>query len=67
MCGGLTTGSSGVAHAKRQVEAEVQTAEQELFKSDLRKRSVIEGRIGAGKRKYELDRMLTKLVETSKR
>jgi hypothetical protein len=45
----------------------MQTAErQELFKSDLRKRSVIEGRIGTGKRKYGLDRILTKLVETSR-
>jgi hypothetical protein len=52
---------------KRQIQAEVQTAEQqELFKSDLRKRSVIEGRIGTGKRKYGLDRILTKLVETSR-
>ncbi|NDF51043.1 MAG: hypothetical protein EB116_13325 [Betaproteobacteria bacterium] len=35
---------------KRQIQTEVQTAEQqELFKSDLRKRSVIEGRIGTGK------------------
>jgi IS5 family transposase len=52
---------------KRQVEVEVQTAEQqEIFKSDLRKRSVIEGRIGTGKRKYGLDRILTKLVETSR-
>ena len=52
---------------KKQVKAEVQTAEQqELFKSDLRKRSVIEGRIGTSKRKYGLDRILTKLVETSK-
>jgi len=52
---------------KRQGEAEVQTAEQqELFKSDLRKRSVIEGRKdGTGKWKYGLDRILTKLVETS--
>ncbi len=45
----------------------MQTPEQqELFKSDLRKRSVIEGRIGTGKRKYGLDRIMTKLVETSK-
>ena len=52
---------------KRQVEAEVQTAkQQELFKSDVRKRSVIEGRIGTSKRKYGLDRILTKLVETSR-
>ena len=52
---------------KKQVEAEFQTAEQkELFKSDLRKRSVIEGRIGTSKRKYGLDRILTKLVETSR-
>jgi hypothetical protein len=52
---------------KKQVKAEVQTAEQqELFKSDLRKRSVIEGRIGTSKRKYGLDRILTKLVESSR-
>ena len=52
---------------KKLVEAEVQTAEQqELFKSDLRKRSVIEGRIGTSKRKYGLDRIMTKLVETSR-
>jgi len=52
---------------KKQLEAEVQTAEQqELFKSDLRKRSVIEGRIGTSKRKYGLDRIMTKLVETSR-
>ena len=52
---------------KKQVEAEFQTAEQqELFKSDLRKRSVIEGRIGTSKRKYGLDRIMTKLVETSR-
>ncbi|QPN69183.1 IS5 family transposase [Synechococcus sp. CBW1108] len=52
---------------KKQVEAEVQTAEQqELFKSDLRKRSVIEGRIGTSKRKYGLDRIMTKLIETSR-
>ena len=52
---------------KKQVDAEVQTAEQqELFKSDLRKRSIIEGRIGTGKRKYGLDRIMTKLIETSR-
>ena len=52
---------------KKQVEAEFQTAEQqELFKSDLRKRSVIEGRIGTSKRKYGLDRIMTKLIETSR-
>jgi transposase, IS5 family len=49
------------------IEAELQTAEQqELFKSDLRKRSVIEGRIGTGKRKYGLDRIPTKLIKTSR-
>jgi len=53
--------------SKKQVKTEVQTAEQkELFKSDLRKRSVIEGIIGTGKRKYGLDRILTKLAETSR-
>jgi IS5 family transposase len=52
---------------KKQVKAEVQTAEQkELFKSDLRKRSLIDGRIGTSKRIYGLDRILTKLVETSR-
>jgi IS5 family transposase len=52
---------------KKQAGVEMQTPEQqELFKSDLRKRSVIEGRIGTGKRKYGLDRIMTKLVETSK-
>jgi hypothetical protein len=40
--------------------------QQELFKSDLRKRSVIEGRIGTSKRKYGLDRIMTKLVATSR-
>lgn len=45
----------------------VMTSEQkELFKSDQKKRSVIEGRIGTSKRKYGLDLILTKLVETSK-
>ena len=42
------------------------TEQQELFKSDLRKRSVIEGRIGTSKRKYGLDRILTKLVATAR-
>ncbi len=52
---------------KKQKEPEVQSEEQqELFKSDLRKRSVIEGRIGTSKRKYGLDRIMTKLVETSR-
>ncbi len=52
---------------KKQAAAEMHTPEQqELFKSDLRKRSVIEGRIGMGKRKYGVDRILTKLVETSR-
>lgn len=40
------------------------TEQQELFKLDLRKRSVIEGRIGTSKRKYGLDRILTKLILT---
>ncbi len=45
----------------------MQTAEQqELFKSDLRKRSVIDGRTGTSKRKYRLDQIMTKLVETSR-
>lgn len=52
---------------KKQVESEVQSAEQqELFKSDLRRRSVIEGRIGTSKRKNGLDRIMTTLVETSR-
>ncbi len=52
---------------KQQIEGEVQTAkQQELFKSDMRKRSMIEGRIRRSKRKYGLDRILTKLLETSR-
>ncbi|MFN9547269.1 MAG: transposase, partial [Cyanobacteriota bacterium] len=52
---------------KKQTESEVQTEEQqELFKSDMKKRSVVEGRIGTSKRKYGLDRIMTKLVETSR-
>ena len=42
------------------------TEQQDLFKSDLRRTSVIEGRIGTSKRKYGLDLIMTKLVETSK-
>jgi hypothetical protein len=58
---------SGRARKKETAEAEVQSTEQqELFKSDLRKRSVIEGRIGTSKRKYGLDRIMTKLVATSR-
>ena len=57
---------SGRARRKKE-EPIIQTAEQqELFKSDLKKRSVIEGRIGTSKRKYGLDRIMTKLVQTSK-
>ena len=52
---------------KKQLGDEVQTAEQhELFMSDLRRRSMIEGRIGTSKRKYGLDQIMTKLVETSR-
>jgi hypothetical protein len=58
---------SGRARKKEAAEIEGQTVEQqELFKSDLRKRSVIEGRIGTSKRKYGLDRIMTKLVATSR-
>jgi hypothetical protein len=58
---------SGRARKKEAADLTVQSTEQqELFKSDMRKRSVIEGRIGTSKRKYGLDRILTKLVATSK-
>ncbi len=58
---------SGCARKKEAAEIEGQTSEQqELFKSDLRKRSVIEGRIGTSKRKYGLDLITTKLVATSR-
>jgi len=44
---------SGRAPKKEAAEIEGQSAEQqELFKSDLRKRSVIEGRIGTSNRNY---------------
>jgi hypothetical protein len=42
------------------------TEQQELFKLDMSKRFVIEGRIGTSKRKFGLDRILTKLIDTSK-
>jgi hypothetical protein len=58
---------SGRARKKETAGIEGQTVEQqELFKSDLRKRSVIEGRIRTSKRKYGLDRIMTKLVATSR-
>jgi hypothetical protein len=58
---------SGRARKKEAGDLTVQSTEQqELFKSDLRKRSVIEGRIGTSERKYGLDRILTKLVSTSR-
>jgi len=58
---------SGRARKKEAADLTVQSTEQqELFKSDLRKRSVIEGRIGTSKRKYGLDRIMTKLVATSR-
>ena len=58
---------SGRARKKEAADLTVQSTEQqELFKSDLRKRSVIEGGIGTSKRKYGLDRILTKLVATSR-
>jgi IS5 family transposase len=58
---------SGRARKKEAAEIEGQTVEQqELFKSDLRKHSVIEGRIGKSKRKYGLDRIMPKLVATSR-
>jgi len=57
---------SGRGRGKR-VESPAESAEQQdLFKSDLRKRSVIEGRIGTSKRKYGLNLIMTKLVETSR-
>jgi hypothetical protein len=57
---------SGRGRGKR-VDSPAESAEQQdLFKSDLRRRSVIEGRIGTSKRKYGLDLIMTKLVETSK-
>jgi hypothetical protein len=57
---------SGRARKKEIAETKIQSTEQqELFRSDLRKRSVIEGRIGTSKRKYGLDRIMTKLIETS--
>lgn len=66
-CEGLGIRLSGRARKKEAAEIEGQSPEQqELFKSDLRKRSVIEGRIGTSKRKYGLDRIMTKLVATSR-
>mgnify|MGYP003346590421 CR=1 FL=1 len=52
---------------KKLVEAEMQTAgKQELFQSDLSKRSVIAGQIITSKRKYGLNLIMIKLVKTSR-
>jgi hypothetical protein len=66
-CEGHGIRLSGHARKKEAAEIEGQSPEQqELFKSDLRKHSVIEGRIGTSKRKFGLDRIVTKLVATSR-
>ena len=57
---------SGRGRSKRVASPTESPEQQDLFKSDLRKRSVIEGRIGTSKRKYGLDLIMTKLVETSR-
>jgi IS5 family transposase len=57
---------SGHGRSKKTQERCETIEQQEIFKSDVRKRSVIEGRIGTSKRKYGLDKILTKLVSTSK-
>ena len=57
---------SGRGRSKKSQEKCETIEQQEIFKSDLRKRSVIEGRIGTSKLKYGLDKILTKLVSTSK-
>ena len=58
---------SGRARKKEAGDLTVQSTEQqEQFKSDLRKRSVIKRRMGTSKRKYGLDRILKKLIATSR-
>ncbi|MCP9902309.1 transposase [Cyanobium sp. Cruz CV13-4-11] len=57
---------SGRGRSKRVDSPAESPEQQDLFKFDLRKRSVIEGRIGTSKRKYGLDLIMTKLVETSR-
>jgi hypothetical protein len=57
---------SGRGRGKKSEQKIESVEQQEIFKSDLRKRSVIEGRIGTSKRKYGLDRIMTKLVATSR-
>ena len=57
---------SGRGRGKKSEQQIESVEQQEIFKSDLRKRSVIEGRIGTSKRKYGLDRIMTKLVATSR-
>lgn len=45
----------------------MEVAEQrELFREDQRKKNTIEGRFGTGKRKYNLDRIMTKLEQTAR-
>ena len=55
------------AHARRRLGfSQCSQRKNKAVESDLRKRSVIEGRIGRSKRKYGLDRILTKLIATSR-
>jgi hypothetical protein len=57
---------SGRGRGKKSEQKIESVEQQEIFKSDLRKRSVIEGQIRTSKRKYGLDRIMTKLVATSR-
>jgi transposase, IS5 family len=56
---------SGRRLGSNSTEQETAAEQRELFKADQRKRSVIEGRIGTGKRKFGLNLIMTKLIETS--
>jgi hypothetical protein len=57
---------SGRGRSKKTQDQCVTVEQKEIFRSDLRRRSVIEGRFGTSKLKYGLDKILTKLVSTSK-
>jgi hypothetical protein len=57
---------SGRGRGRYAVPRHESPEEQNMFKADLKKRSVIEGRIGTSKRKYGLDHIMTKLVATSR-
>ena len=55
---------SGGSLGSNSKEQEAAAEQRELYNADQRKRSVIEGRNSAGKRKFGFNLIMTKLIET---